>query len=289
MFVSSNSFHAVLDYFKNGLKTQFSEREIRKISREIICFRMNWSEMDFILNTEAHFSESDLLFFRSKLKALQAGQPYQYVLGHTFFYNLELKTDARALIPRPETEELVHRIIEDNKDSNINILDIGSGSGCIPLSLKKSCPNWKVYGIDIDLGALGLAIENRDLHRLEVNFSQMNILDEKEWDNFTSKLDVIVSNPPYIPKKEKNKMANHVVDFEPELALFVEDDDPLVFYRKIAKFAKHKLSEKGLLYLELHENLATKVEVLLNNYGFKNIRIHKDLQGKDRMITAVKA
>jgi release factor glutamine methyltransferase len=286
MFVKNNSLAAVLDYFRNGLADRFTEREIRSISRALVCERMNWMEMDFITNSNATFSESDLLFFRSKLKALQNNEPFQYVLGKTFFYNLTLKTDNRALIPRPETEELVHLIVTENKNTQQVLLDIGTGTGCIPLAIKKAQPHWEVYGLDQDEEALALAKENKDSNGLAVHFLQLDILDESTWKQFDKELSIIVSNPPYIPFSERSRMAQHVVDFEPEIALFVHDHDPLIFYKKIVKFAKTKLSEKGMLYLEIHEDLASEVTVLLEAENWSAIKVHRDLQGKNRMVTA---
>lgn len=286
MFVKENSLLAVLEYFKLGLESRFNEREVRKISRAIICQRMNWTEMDFILNTNATFSESDLLYFRSKLKALQKNEPFQYVIGSTYFYNVELKTDQRALIPRPETEELVHLILEQNNHDQKSILDIGTGTGCIPLAIKKARAKWTVFGVDVDEDTLSLANENKALNNLNVNFSRWDILDEKLFERYPNQLDIVVSNPPYIPLKEKKNMDDNVVDFEPQKALFVEDDDPLLFYKKIVNFAKINLSEKGLLYLEIHEDLGNDVQNLLKHNGWHDVKIHTDLQGKERMVTA---
>jgi release factor glutamine methyltransferase len=286
MFVKENSLHAVLEYFKLGLESLYTEREVRKISRAIICQRMQWTEMDFILNANATFSESDLLFFRSKLKALQKNEPFQYVIGSTYFYNVELKTDERALIPRPETEELVHLILEQNNQAEKTLLDIGTGSGCIPLAIKKARPNWKVEGLDVDDNTLSLAIENKALNQLDVDFIRWDILNEILFDTYPHPLDIIVSNPPYIPLQERQKMDKNVTEFEPEKALFVDDHDALLFYKKIVKFAKINLSKKGLLYLEIHEDLGSDVFDLLKNNGWYNIVVHKDLQGKERMVTA---
>lgn len=286
MFVKNNSLAAVLDYFKNGLAERFTEREIRTISRALVCERMNWTEMDFITNANATFSESDLLFFRAKLKALQNNEPFQYVLGKTYFYNLTLKTDKRALIPRPETEELVHLILTENKNTQQVVLDIGTGTGCIPLAIKKAQPSWEVFGLDQDDKALELAKENKESNNLAVHFVALDILDESSWEQFDQEFTIIVSNPPYIPYSERSRMAKHVVDFEPEIALFVDDHDPLIFYKKIVKFAKSKLSEKGLLYLEIHEDLATEVRTLLEAENWNALRVLQDLQGKNRMVTA---
>ena len=284
MFVKNNSLEEVLKYFKSELSERFTSREIRQISRQLICKRMNWTETDLFTNSKYTFSESDLLFFRSKIKTLLSGEPFQYVIGECFFYNVILKTDKRALIPRPETEELVHQIISDFKNKKIKLLDIGTGSGCIPIALKKENPSWDVYAVDVDEDALKLAKENAALNETSINFSKLDILDETSTqfqDNLN--FDVIVSNPPYILESEASEMKSHVLDFEPHKALFVKND-PLIFYKIILKFAKFNLSEDGFVYFEIHENYSNEVKNLILRNGFKNVEIISDLQGKDRIV-----
>lgn len=282
MFIKNNSIHSVISYFEEKLSEMFSGREIKLIARSFISKRLGWESSDFISRKEEKVSESDLLFFREKINQLLSGIPFQYVLGETFFYNILLKTDQRALIPRPETEELVDWIVNEHKNQHdLRILDIGTGSGCISLAIKSVMPNAKVTGIDVDTEALSLAKENASSLNLEVEFFQHDILSsvelDKEWD-------IIVSNPPYIPLKEKAQMAKHVLEYEPELALFTTNENPLVFYEKIADFAALKLSKAGWLYFEIHESNADRVVQLLENRNFQAITVKKDLQGKDRMV-----
>ena len=282
MFIKDNSIQSVINYFGEKLNETFSSREIKLIARSFISKRLGWESSDFISRKEEKVSESDLLYFREKINELINGTPFQYALGETYFYNIQLKTDKRALIPRPETEELVDWVVNEHKnETNLRILDIGTGSGCIPLAIKRVLPNSTVVGVDVDEDALTLANENANKLALEVNFLKHDILSSSELEG---KWDVIVSNPPYIPIKEKSEMAKHVLDYEPELALFTTNENPLVFYEKIADFAKRKLNKDGWLYFEIHESNAEKVVQYLENKNFQAITVKKDLQGKDRMI-----
>ena len=294
MFVQTNSIQSIRHYFKSRLENMFSDNEIKIIGNEVICQRLGFSAADLIGANDQLFSESDLLFFRSIVKRLLKNEPFQYIVGNAHFYGLELNSDKRALIPRPETEELVEWVKGVYMDDIqvLNFADICTGSGCIALALKSIFPNSKISGTDISLEALQLARENASKTGLDVDFKQFSALDEVEYDekaNFQlESFDCWVSNPPYIPEKEKKLMAENVLEFEPHLALFVSDEKALVFYDKIAQMAIKYLKSKGNLFFEIHENLANETKVLLENIGFQNVEIRKDLQGKDRMIKAVK-
>jgi release factor glutamine methyltransferase len=282
MFIKDNSIQSVINYFEEKLSESFSNREIKLIARSFISKRLGWESTDFIGRKEEKVSESDLLFFREKINQLLEGVPFQYALGETFFYNILLKTDNRGLIPRPETEELVDWIVNDHQNTQgIRILDIGTGSGCIPLAIKSVMPNSKMTGIDVDIDAINLSKENANSLEFKVDFFQHDILSRIDLD---MEWDVIVSNPPYIPIREKSQMANHVLDYEPEIALFTTNENPLVFYEKIADFAAEKLSKNGSLYFEIHESNAEAVVQVLKNKNFEAITVKKDLQGKDRMV-----
>jgi len=221
-------------------------------------------------------------------KRLNDGEPVQYALGQASFYGLNLTVDSSVLIPRQETEELVHWILNDHPEQDpLRILDIGSGSGCIPLALKANWSAAMVTAVDISAAALAIGRKNAAQLGLDVEFQQVDILKEEDWQNI-GQFDVIVSNPPYIPTSEKALMPGHVLNYEPSLALFVEDEDPLIFYRKIAKLALQKLSPKGRLYYETNEFNAQQVLELLQKEGFVNIELRKDMQKKDRMICAQK-
>ena len=231
-------------------------------------------------------------------------EPVQYVLGEADFYGLKFRVNANVLIPRHETEELVYWIIETVKErsrrtmdieyrvnpsdlipqhlSVSTLLDIGTGSGCIPITIKKKCPEITVHALDVSDGALEVAHENAMLNRVEVAFHLMDILNETRWEELPT-FDIIVSNPPYIPMKEKALMPTHVLAFEPSLALFVENDEPLLFYQIICSFAMQKLKKGGLLFFELNEFSGEKVLDWMKQTGFQECELKKDLNGKIRM------
>ena len=225
--------------------------------------------------------------FFEGLQKLKEEFPIQYILGTAHFMDLDFKVDENVLIPRPETEELVYCIIQDAKKQadSIQILDIGTGSGCIPICLKKELPKAQIFGVDVSEAALKVAKSNSKKHQLEVDFQVLDILDKNAWNTF-GKLDVIVSNPPYIPLNEKELMRNNVLKFEPDLALFVENNDPLLFYRTIAEFAQKHLKSNGFLYYEINENYGKATVDLLIEMGFSDVELEQDMSGRDRMIRA---
>lgn len=286
MFVQTNSVQAVKAYFKERLQDQFSESEIKAMLKVAICERLKLSSADYLLCDSNLLSESDLLYFRSIVKRLQNNEPFQYIIGQTEFFGLELKCDLRALIPRPETEELVEWVMEVVSPEN-TLVDFCTGSGCIALALKHQLPKAIVYATDISKEALTLSKENAKNLNLEVNFIQHDALSGQLPSTLTEQsIDIIVSNPPYIPELDKQEMQANVLDFEPHLALFVGDDNALVFYKTIASLAKKLLKENGLLFFEIHERLANETKEAIEALGFADVEIRKDLQGKDRMIKA---
>ena len=217
------------------------------------------------------------------LGQLKLEKPIQYILGSTEFMDLEFKVNENVLIPRPETEELVRWIIDDFeliKNKEINILDIGTGSGCIAIALAKYFKNSKVDALDISEKALEVAQENASFNKVEVGFIKADIF---ELEYLEDKYDIIVSNPPYVRMLEKEEIKSNVIENEPELALFVEDKDPLVFYRKISEFAKSNLKKGGCLYFEINQYLGKKTKALLEN-DFYEVELHKDMFGNDRML-----
>lgn len=286
MFVKDNTLNSAKAYFYKRLEG-FSDSELKLMWTEIICKRFSWSRADLLINTDFRLSESDLLFIRSYVKRLKENEPFQYILGETEFYGLTIKCDKRALIPRPETEELVDWISEN---SNIEkAVDICSGSGCIALALKTIYKSASILGVDISEDANNLARQNAQLNKLDVTFETADALDiNTDFWNTLSDLDLIVSNPPYIPENEKKEMAANVLDFEPHLALFVENNSPIIFYECIAVLALQKLKSGGLFYFELHYLFSAEVIAYLEKIGFQQIEVRKDLQGKNRMLKAVK-
>ena len=286
MFVQNNSIRAAKAYMQDRLKEHFSVSELRQIVRESICFRLHLSPSEFMLSDDQLLSESDLLFLRSIVKRLLNNEPFQYIIGSTQFCDLVIKTDARALIPRPETEELVYWISSYySAAQGLSVLDVCTGSGCIALALKSAHPNWVVQGMDISNDALELAKENAILLDLSVDFLSGDALSEELRNKYkANSLDCIVSNPPYIPKAEQKTMNTNVVAHEPGIALFVSDEDPLIFYRQIAQFSLETLKNQGSLFFEIHEDFAEDTLELMQTLGFVNIELRKDLQGKNRML-----
>jgi release factor glutamine methyltransferase len=287
MFVKENTVSAARSYFKDRLQTQFSESELKSMWKQLICKRFDWNDSEFLLSSENRLSESDLLYVRSFVKRLLANEPFQYILGETIFCELTILCDSRALIPRPETEELVMWISELTGVNSI--IDICSGSGCIALGLKSHFPNAKIFGVDFSEEANNLAETNAIRNKLSVDFYKADALDLNSdfWKNIES-VDVIVSNPPYITLDEKNHMNPNVLDFEPHLALFVPNDSAVIFYEQIAKLALQKLYRNGFLFFELNPDFADDVVKMLKNLGFSNIELKNDLQGKKRMLKAQK-
>ena len=250
MKVPNNKISSVKTYFFEALDS-FPVSEVRNYF-DFLCFAwLDISKSEMILNPNLEISESELLKFLHGIKQLKKNRPVQYVAGKTWFYDIEIKVREGVLIPRPETEELVTWIIQDCS-STISILDIGTGSGCIPLAVKNKLKDSVVYGFDISQKALGVAKENSALLGLEIQFSAFDILN---WELFPqeNKFDVIVSNPPYIPVSDKQMMHKNVLDYEPDLALFVPNDDPLVFYKSIVEFAYLNLNLSGKLFLEIQK------------------------------------
>jgi release factor glutamine methyltransferase len=242
--------------------------------------------IDLALNIDLHFSEDEIQIWNEILDKLKLEIPIQYILGTTHFYGLEFNVNENVLIPRPETEELVEWIISSavniTKFKNIKILDIGTGSGCIAISLAKNIPNAEVSAIDISYKALATSKENADLNKVAVAFIQKNIL---ETNDLEQQFDIIVSNPPYVRNLEKAEIKSNVLANEPHLALFVEDNDALIFYRKIAELATKNLSVEGKLFFEINQYLGKETVELLEKMHFKNIELRKDIYGNDRMIS----
>jgi len=242
-------------------------------------------QIDLALNHELVFDENDFVIWDELLKQLKKEVPIQYLLGKTNFYGLDFEVNENVLIPRPETEELVEWIINENtspaKNKKIRILDIGTGTGCIAISLAKNLPNAEVFGIDVSKKAIETAKRNALKNNVDVTFMFLNILETEE---FTCQFDIIVSNPPYVRNLEKVEIKKNVLDYEPHLALFVEDTDPLIFYRKIASLSKNGLQKSGKLYFEINQYLGKEMIDLLENMNFKNVELRKDIYDNDRMI-----
>lgn len=248
--------------------------------------KMQLKRIDLALHPDLNFSEKEIVVWNSILQQLKKEIPIQYLLGKTSFYGLDFEVNENVLIPRPETEELVDWIIKSNSKSknykDLKILDIGTGSGCIAVSLAKNIPNSQVYAVDVSEKALATAKKNAELNNVKITFSNQNIL---KTEDLKQQFDIIVSNPPYVRNLEKEEIKKNVLDNEPHLALFVEDNDALIFYRKIAKLAQINLSENGQLFFEINQYLAKEMVELLEKMNFKNVELRKDIYGNDRMIS----
>lgn len=281
MKISDNKLSSVKSFFLQELE----DFEESKIYFSICCDAwLGMSRTDLLLDKDKVLSESEILKFLYGIKALKKNEPVQYVVGETWFYDLKISVEKGVLIPRPETEELVHWIIQSEKKSS-SILDIGTGSGCIPLALKNILLNTRVLACDISEVAINIAKVNAEQLELDVDFFRMNVLNKSDWGD--DKFDVIVSNPPYIPIVEKNVMHENVLEYEPDLALFVPDETPLIFYDTIASFGLNNLNIGGRLYFEIHENFGPETLAMLETKGYADLEMRQDMQGKNRMIKAI--
>ncbi len=273
--------------YKNRLEKFYSTEEIDSIFLIALEYVLNKNKTEIRLlqsnNYDVSTSESNEINFI--LKKLELSKPIQYIIGSTEFYGLPFKVNNSVLIPRPETEELVDWVVNDfkiNEIKSLKILDIGTGSGCIPISLSKNLKNSIVSSIDISNDAIEVARHNAVLNNVDVTFYNKDILND-DLDDF-SQLDIIISNPPYITSSEKKKMNKNVLNYEPHLALFV--DDPLIFYRRIATISLTKLKLKGKLYFEINQYYAKETIIMLTDLGYEIIELRKDFQGNNRMIKA---
>jgi release factor glutamine methyltransferase len=284
MKMPDNTLSALKTYFKNELNSFFDATEIESMFSIVVEHYFNITKKDFILTPDKRLSESDLLKVIYCVKGLKTKKPLAYILGEWEFFGLPFKVNESTLIPRPETEELVNLILKENEGA-LSVLDIGAGSGCIPIALKKQNNNYQTFAVDVSNEALNIASQNALLNEVEVTFLEYDILKNRN-SNFQQQLDIIVSNPPYIPESDKTDMDVNVLDFEPHLALFVANHEPLLFYDAIADFAKINLKNNGRLYFEIHEKYGKEVVNLLAKKGFSNTQLIKDINGKDRIVSA---
>ncbi len=288
MNIPSNKITDVIRYFRQEMQGIYDDGELESIIA--YCFeefaKIKRSELN-IRKTET-ISESVLLKFNFAIKDLKKHKPIQYVLGTADFLGMKFKVNKDVLIPRPETEELVDLIIREakadkSKEQPLQIIDIGTGSGCIAIALKKNIPHAQVTAMDISLKALAVAKQNAVVNNTEINFVNDNILKLKK-KYAASSANYIVSNPPYVCNSEKAEMHKNVLKHEPHLALFVDDTDPLLFYRVIADFAVQHLTKGGKLFFELNQALGEETKALLAQKGFKNISLIKDINNKTRIL-----
>lgn len=282
----TSTIQTLRENIKKELAGLYPEREIDSIIEVLCHYRLDLRRHETAMRKHEILMPPDHEWFQRAVKSLKEMTPVQYITAETEFFELTLKVGPEALIPRPETEELVQWVLKDHAGERCSILDIGTGSGCIALALAKNLPDATVYATDVQKKTIDLARENARRLGLEISFI-LHDLREESLPEGLLRLDLIVSNPPYIPMREKESMDANVRDFEPHTALFVPDEDPLVFYRHIARFSLQALRPGGILYVEIHENYGRQVHELFEQAGFREIEIHQDINGKDRMCKAV--
>lgn len=278
------------------LSAVYEAREASNIAHWVLEHLTGMPKIDRLMHREKALTATQQELLRRHQDELLKHRPVQYVLGEAWFAGMRFYVDENVLIPRPETEELVEWIVDDQRAGGtgavsqqaLSILDVGTGSGCIPIALKKKLPAATVYGCDVSEGALEVAKRNGLSLGADVQWLRSNFLQAAAWPNFPP-VDILVSNPPYIPVSDKASMQANVLQYEPHLALFVENDDPLLFYRHIALFAQEQMVAGGQLYVEIHEDLGPATVQLFTQCGLTNIILRQDLQGKDRMVHASKA
>lgn len=289
MKFNSNKITDIRTYYTQQLKLIFSNNESVQMLDMIFESLFGISRTIRFLDPELRLSESEMLKVHFAVKQLLKHRPVQYVLKQSFFYGLSFYVDERVLIPRPETEELVDWILSNPEVTTGKpaILDIGTGSGCIAVSLKNKLPESSIWAMDISSDALEVAKKNALENQVEIFFVKDNIIAPIQIDKLPE-FDIIVSNPPYVRESEHNQIKPNVLNYEPHQALFVGDDDPLVFYKSIARFCEIKLKKNGFLFVEINRAFGSQIEELLHQSGFSEVKLKKDLSGRDRMVSARK-
>ena len=277
-------------FFNEALLAIYPKTEIDSFFFILIEEKLKLQRIDTVLKPDFLITNKNLTDLKNIVKRLQKEEPVQYILGNTEFYGLPFLVNKNTLIPRTETEELVAwvlyeiKVLANNKITEPSILDIGTGTGCIPISLAKNLTSLNISAIDISPEALLIAKQNAILNKVTIEFIELDILNTE---SLPQEYDVIISNPPYVRELEKEEIKNNVLENEPHLALFVEDENPLIFYNKIADLAKQQLSKNGMLFFEINQYLGKETVNMLVKKGFKNIQLKKDLFGNDRMIKCV--
>ncbi|MBN2173706.1 MAG: peptide chain release factor N(5)-glutamine methyltransferase [Bacteroidales bacterium] len=284
MEVPSNKISDLKAYYKRQLADFYEERESNELLFVLFESLLGLKKSDVILNPQLRVSESELLVIHFAVKDLKNYKPIQYITGRTDFYDLTFNLNSNVLIPRPETEEMVDIIIKNLREKPVKtILDIGTGSGCIAIVLKKYFPRASVTAIEKYQSAIQVAKENAVSHGVQIKFRLQDFLQKVQWDKLGC-FDLIVSNPPYVREFEKVAIQKNVMDYEPSSAIFVKDDDPLVFYKAIRDFAGDYLNENGSVFCEINQNLGNETMKVFENLHYRNIDVRKDLSGNDRFL-----
>ncbi|MGB3467190.1 MAG: peptide chain release factor N(5)-glutamine methyltransferase [Cyclobacteriaceae bacterium] len=276
---------ALLRQITDKLAMNYPPDEAEALARVLLREYLTADRAKLMINEELDIDESLHLLLTDAVKRLASHEPVQHILGYAHFYGRDFIVNENVLIPRPETEELVDLIIQRFKRrQNLDILDIGTGSGCIPVTLKKELPSCLLTGVDVSAGALKVAKANAKNHHAEVDFTELDILSEIPNGTY----DIVISNPPYITDSERSDMERNVLEHEPGLALFVPDADPLLFYRRIAALCGQILRPGGSLFFEISEYYGEETRSLFKSYGFSSVELIKDLNGKDRILSGIK-
>lgn len=299
-------------HFHDQLNAIYGQNEVHSFFKLLVGHHLNFKSIEIALQPNHNISNTEQEYFNKAINRLKQEEPIQYIIGETEFFGMPFKVNPHTLIPRPETEELVQWIIEEESipiaigtksqipnpkfkqqttnSKHLTILDIGTGSGCIAISLAKHLPNAKVYALDVSKEALKIAKENAILNKVEVDFIEADILVSchAELVSASPKFDIIVSNPPYVRELEKSTIKNNVLKHEPHLALFVKNEDPLLFYKAICEFAVHNLKPNGRLFFEINQYLGGEMKQLLNTYHFESVELRQDMFGNVRMLKSIK-
>lgn len=283
-----HTVRSIRSLIKNQLEGYYEPRELDSLADLLLKEYLGLSRVSLYLDADQPVTELVFILIRSAVGRLKKHVPVQYILGHAHFCDMVFKVNEHVLIPRQETEELISWIAEDHSgssspDATPGILDLGTGSGCIAITLKKKMPGALVTAVDVSREALQVARINADRLKANVLFLQMNMLDPAQWESLGS-FDIIVSNPPYVLSSDRMRMNGNVLNYEPEQALFVSDDRPLIYYEAIAALSRQHLRPHGMIYLEIHEQKGKSVCELFNNAGFTHTELRQDIHGRDRMV-----
>ena len=271
-----------------SLQPLYDPREAAAVASWYVCARMRMERYELALRGNEPVDETLMPAIRRDMERLAEGCPLQYVLGETEFYGLSFKVSPAVLIPRPETEELVQRVVQQYEGQKVRIWDVGTGSGCIAISLAKMLPDVEVFATDISEDALAVARENAECNGVGVTFARHDMADVEHLPFGETRFDVIVSNPPYIPASDRATLHKNVTDYEPETALFVPDDDKLWCYRALARLAQRTLAPGGRLYVETYHDFHEKLAEMLQSFGFLAVQSFRDINGQPRMIYAAR-
>lgn len=286
MRIAGNSLSEIREFFENELVDIYDKNEIRALYRQAALEINGYSMLHLHFHPDDKVQESELIKYASWVKRLKQHEPVQYITGKTWFMDLEIQVNPAVLIPRPETEEIVNHLLMNLGDRKLRILDACTGSGCIALALKHYLPDSEIMAFDVSEDALAVASSNAQRLGLSIHFQQANLQEPADKYDY-SNLDVLISNPPYIPNNERASLAKHVADMEPSIALFVPDEDPLLYYKRLAEWAKLILKNEGKLIAECHTNFTSEVADLWRNSELVEVEEHNDLSNLPRFVTAV--